>query len=111
MNKKRLFGLKKLTESGLFDHLVSLAGAKVIILFGSFARSDWYRQSDIDIFIYGDDDNFEQGKYELKLNREIQVHNARNRSDLKKMANLLPHIISGIFIKGSISDLGVTISA
>ena len=80
--KKRLFGLKKLTDSGLFSHLSTLEGAKVVILFGSFSRSDWYDNSDIDIFIYGNDDKFEQGKYELKLNREIQTHNAKNNKDL-----------------------------
>lgn len=110
-NKKRFFGLKKLDESGLLDHLCTIKGAKVVIIFGSFSRYDWYEKSDIDIFIYGPDDEFEQGKYELKLNRDIQVHNAKNRKDLKRMSNLLPYIISGNFILGSIQDLGVDISA
>ena len=108
-NKKRLFGLEKLTKSGLLDHLHTLEGAKVVILFGSFSRSDWYGSSDIDIFIYGDDDKFKQGEYELKLNREIQVHNAKDRKDLKSIGKMLPYIISGDFIKGSIQDLGVEI--
>lgn len=110
-NKKRLFALKKLTKSGLLDHLHTLKGAKVVILFGSFSRSDWYDSSDIDIFIYGNDDEFEQGKYELKLDREIQVHNAKNKKDLKRIDKMLPSIISGDFIKGSIQDLGVEINA
>ncbi|MEA2036770.1 MAG: nucleotidyltransferase domain-containing protein [Nanoarchaeota archaeon] len=109
--KKRLFGLKKLTNSGLFNHLFALKGAKVVILFGSFSRSDWYGNSDIDIFIYGNDDEFEQGKYELKLDREIQVHNAKNKKDLKRISKMLPYIISGSFIKGSIQDLGVEVNA
>ena len=108
-NKKRLFGLKKL--SGLIEHLSALEGAKVVILFGSFSRSDWYDSSDIDLFIYGNDDEFEQGKYELQLGREIQVHNARDRKDLKRIDKMLPYIISGDFIKGSIQDLGVKINA
>jgi len=110
-NRKRIFGLKKLNESGLLDHLTTLDGAKVVILFGSFSRSDWYGNSDIDIFIYGSDDEFEQGKYELILNREIQVHNAKNKEDLKRMDKLLPYIISGYFIKGSIQDLKVKVHA
>lgn len=110
-NKKRLFGLKKLNESGLLNHLSTLEGAKVVILFGSFSRSDWYDHSDIDIFIYGNDDSFEQGKYELELHRDIQVHLARDKKDLKRMGKLLPYIISGDFMKGSIQDLGVEINA
>lgn len=110
-NKKRLFGLKKITESGLLDHLSTLKDAKVAILFGSFSRSDWYEHSDIDIFIYGSDDDFEQGKYESALHREIQVRSARNKKDLKRINKLLPYILSGNFIKGSIPDLGVEIIA
>ncbi len=110
-NRKKLFALTKLIESGLLEHLASLPDAKVIIVFGSFARYDWYEGSDIDIFIYGDDEKFEQGKYELKLKRDIQVHTAKNKKDLKKMDKMLPYIITGDFIKGSIEDLGVEVHA
>lgn len=110
-NQKKFFGYKKLMESGLFDHLSSLIDAKVIILFGSFARYDWKKESDIDIFIFGNDKNFEKGKYELKIKRDIQLHNAKNKKDLKKMDKLLPYILSGNFIKGTINDLGVEIHA
>ena len=107
--RKRLFALKKLTESGLLGHLASLQDAKVIILFGSFASYDWHEGSDIDIFIYGNDKDFEHGKYELKLKKEIQVHTAKNKEDLKKIDRMLPYIIAGDFIKGSIENLGVEV--
>lgn len=42
-NKKKLFALTKLYDSGFLNHLSSLKTAKTIILFGSFARSDWYK--------------------------------------------------------------------
>lgn len=110
-NIKRLYALKFLTESGLFNHLAALKKAKVVILFGSFSRYDWYGNSDIDIFIYGDDNEFEAGKYSAKLRRDIQVHSAKDRKDLKRIDKMLPYIISGDFIKGSIEDLGVGINA
>ena len=110
-NKKKLFAQQKLVESGLLDHLASLQKAKVIIIFGSMTRWDWYDDSDIDIFIYGKDDHFEQGKYELKIKRDIQLHHAKSHQDLKSMDKLLPDIISGDFIKGSIEDLEVEIHA
>ena len=109
--RKRLFTLKMLAESGLLNHLASLKEAKVVILFGSFSRSDWYDDSDIDIFIYGNDKDFEQGKYELKLRRDIQVHAAKTRKDLKRIDKMIPYIIMGDFIKGSIEDLGVEVHA
>ncbi len=110
-NQKRLFARKKLFDSGLLDHLSSLSKAKVVIFFGSFSRSDWYEKSDIDIFIYGDDKELNQSKYELKLKRDIQIHRAENKQDIKRIERLLPYILSGEFIKGSIQDLGVEIHA
>ena len=109
--KKRMYAMNLLTDVGLLSHLSALKGAKVVILFGSFSRWDWYKDSDIDIFVYGSDDDFEQGKYELKLNREIQVHNAKDKTDLKRIDRMIPYIIAGDFIKGSIEDLGVKIEA
>src|SRR3989338_5143140 len=41
-NKKKIFALNRLYESGLLNHLYSLKKARTIILFGSFSRSDWY---------------------------------------------------------------------
>lgn len=109
--KKILFARKKMTESGLLSHLASLTEAKAVIVFGSFTRPDWYEGSDIDVFIYGNGGEFKQGTYELKLKREIQVHEARSKEDLKRMGKLLPYILSGNFIKGSIEDLGIEVHA
>lgn len=109
--RKKLYAQQKLASSGLLDHLASLKKAKVVILFGSFSRSDWYKDSDIDIFVYGNDEDFEQGKYELKLHRDIQVHTAKNISELKKMYKMLPYILSGHFVKGYMQELGVEVHA
>ena len=109
--RKRLFTIKLLAESGLLRHLATLKEAKVVILFGSFSRSDWHDESDIDVFIYGDDSEFEAGKFSAKLGRDVQVHTAKDRKDLKRIGKMLPYIIMGDFIKGSIEDLGVDVSA
>ena len=109
-NKKKLYALTKFYESGFLNHLQSLKKAKTVILFGSMARSDWYSESDIDLFIYGDDDDLEIGKYELKLKREIQLFNAKNKNNLEKMGKgLIQNIIQGNLIKGNLDFLGVNI--
>ena len=100
-----------LTESGLLNQLSTLKGAKVVIIFGSFSSWDWYNHSDIDIFIYGDDSKFNYYKFGFKLNREIQVHTAKDKKDLKRLDKMLPYIIQGDFIKGSMEDLGVEVNA
>jgi len=108
-NRKRLYALELLTKSGLVDHLSGLKGAKAVILFGSFSRADWYEDSDIDIFIYGDDGLFDKGLYERKLMKNIQVFTAKGYKDIERLDKMLPAIVSGDFLKGSFRDLGVNI--
>jgi predicted nucleotidyltransferase len=111
-NKKRIFALKKLYESGLLNHLLSLKDIKTAIIFGSINRWDWYKESDIDIFLYGNDDNFEQGRYEMILGREIQLFNCRNKDGLKKFnKGLMKNIVKGNIIKGNLDFLEVKANA
>ena len=105
VHAKLLFGLQKFHETGLLDHLSSLEKAKTVILFGSFSRGDWYSESDIDIFIYGVEENqpLGLGKFYFKLHREIQIFSGNNDHDLKKIGGpLLRSILKGIRIKGNI---------
>lgn len=111
-NKKRLFALNRLYESGFLNHLHSLKKAKTVILFGSFSRSDWYKNSDIDIFIYGDPEKLKIAEYELKLHRNIQLFICQNREELAKLGDgLIRNIIKGNLIKGSLDFIKVEINA
>ena len=101
--KKRIFGLNHLYESGLLNYLSSLKKVESIILFGSFSRSDWYKKSDIDIFVYGKTKKIPIGKFEQDLHRDIQLFVGSKKQDLIKMGpGLLRSIIKGILIKGDI---------
>lgn len=110
-NLKNTFAFNQLSQSGLFEHIQSLKSVKVSIIFGSFARGDWCKESDLDIFIYGDDSDFEQGKFEKILQRNIQLFSVKDKKGIKKMNKMLPYVLSGDFIKGSVSEMGVTINA
>lgn len=102
-NKKRIFGLEKMHKSGLLNHLLALEKAKAVVIFGSFSRSDWYKESDIDIFIYGETAGLDLGKYQTKLHHEIQLFTGKREADLKKYGpGLLKNIIKGFNIKGDI---------
>ena len=84
----------------------------LVILFGSFSRSDWYDSSDIDLFIYGDAEGLKIAPYELKLGREIQLFSCENKAELNKMGPaLLKNIIKGELIKGDLDFLEVKLSA
>jgi predicted nucleotidyltransferase len=111
-NRKRLYILTKFYKTGFLNHLQELPKAKTIILFGSMVRSDWYKDSDIDLFIYGSDEMLEQAKFERKLSREIQVFTAKNSCDLKKFKPaLLTNIAQGYIVKGQLDFATVTVNA
>jgi len=111
-NRKKLFALDKLYASGLLNHLNSLQKAKAVILFGSFMRSDWYKESDIDLFIYGDPEGLKISQYERKLGRDIQLFICRSKKELPDMGEgLLRNIIKGNLIKGDIDFVKVGINA
>ncbi|MDO8740598.1 MAG: nucleotidyltransferase domain-containing protein [Candidatus Woesearchaeota archaeon] len=111
-NRKKLFALNKLYDSGFLNHLSSLRKAKTVILFGSFARSDWYKNSDIDLFIYGDPEGLKIGNYEMKLSRNIQLFICHNQQELHKFGlGLIRNIIKGNLIKGDMDFVKVGINA
>ena len=96
-----MYAQQKLYESGLLTHLSALKKAKTVILFGSYARSDWNKESDIDIFIYGEPEGLKISPYEHKLKKTIQVFLCKEKKELKKFGEgLLTNIIKGIPILG-----------
>lgn len=103
---KRIHMLEKLHESGLIPKLLSLKTAKTIIFFGSIIKGDWYKDSDIDVFVFGDISDFDKKLYESKLNKKIELHIFHNRDEIKKVkTGLINNIINGYIIKGRIQDI------
>lgn len=111
-NKKKIFALNKLYDSGFLNHLYSLKKAKTVILFGSFSRSDWHKDSDIDVFIYGNEKGLKIIDYELNLHRNIQLFICKDNNELKKLGKgLIKNIIKGNIIKGDIDFIKVDLNA
>lgn len=111
--EKKIYGLKLLEKSGLFEHLNSLKDVKTAILFGSFARGDWNKSSDVDLFVYGKVKNFKKGKIESKIKREIQLFSYEDAANIRKELDpkLIPNIIKGFNIKGGLEPFEVSINA
>jgi predicted nucleotidyltransferase len=106
--KKRLFILNEMSKSGFLQHLTALPNANTVIIFGSMGRWDWYTESDIDLFIYGDSKGLELGKYQFKLHREIQVFTAKTKKDFEKFGpGLLRNILEGYRVKGTLNFIEV----
>jgi predicted nucleotidyltransferase len=111
-NRKMIYALEQLHKTGLLNHLSSLKKAKAVILFGSFSRSDWNQDSDIDIFIYGEPDGLKIAPYELKLHRDLELFICKNNDELKTYnEGLLKNIIRGHLIKGNLDFIQVKTDA
>jgi predicted nucleotidyltransferase len=102
---KRVYALEQLHKSGLIPKLLSVKTAKTIILFGSIVKGDWYKDSDIDIFIFGDIADFNKNLYEPKLHKKIEIHIFKNKKEIKEIkTGLIKNIVNGYIIKGQIQD-------
>jgi len=102
---KRLYALEQLHKSGLITKLLSLNKAKTVIIFGSTIKGDWYKGSDIDIFVFGDISDFDKKAYELKLNKDIELHLFHNKEEINGIkTGLIKNIINGYVLKGQIQD-------
>lgn len=109
--RKRLFTLKRFYETGFLNHLQQ-CNADTVIIFGSFARTDWHDKSDIDLFVLGKADNLNVRQYEKKLKREIQLFHFNKPEEMSKLSpGLLPYIAAGDIIKGDLSFLKVELNA
>lgn len=110
-NKKKLYSMQKLYETGLMMKLQHLKDAKAVVIFGSFARSDWNTQSDVDVFVLGNPEDLRFGTLWDGLGfqgkaREIQVHSFKSVRDTRKIhSGLMRNVVKGYFIKGNIFDI------
>ena len=111
--EKRFSGLNLLEKAGLFEHINTIKEIKTAILFGSFARGDWNKSSDIDLFLYGDDAEFSKVRFEKILKREIQVFSFNDAKEIKKELDpkLLPNIAKGFNIKSNLEPFEVILNA
>ncbi|MEK6868402.1 MAG: nucleotidyltransferase domain-containing protein [Nanoarchaeota archaeon] len=105
-SRKRVYAIEQLWKSGFLSHVLSLKNTKIVTIFGSFVTSDWYSQSDIDLFIYGDASAFDQSYYRKKLHRQIQLFVCKTQEDIKKIPKpLLLNMMKGYTIKGTGTEI------
>ena len=96
-NKKKIYALNRLFESGLLNRLQSLKHAKTVVIFGSFAQGDWHTQSDIDVFVYGDPGQLKFGA--RAMGREVEVHTCKNKKEINEIrSGLMKNVIKGYFV-------------
>ncbi|MBI2133466.1 nucleotidyltransferase domain-containing protein [Candidatus Woesearchaeota archaeon] len=109
-NKKKIYAIEKMYQTGLLSKLQGLK-ARTVIVFGSFARSDWNTQSDIDVFVLGDPEDLKYGIAWSGLGmdgkaREVEVHCFSSEEDMRSIqTGLMNNVVKGYFVKGNIHDV------
>jgi len=97
---QRAYYLEKLEN--LLGFLEKEFIAPMIILFGSLAKAEARRNSDIDLAIFSPSKkNVDLKQYEKKLGRNIQLLTFKDRETLENNIDLLNSILNGIILRGS----------
>ena len=95
---KRIWIVEKIYRSGLVSFLEENTYPETIILFGSIAKGEYVKESDIDIFLLAGEKKLELKKFERKLKKKINLLFKDKFSDLSK--ELSNNIINGYKLSG-----------
>jgi predicted nucleotidyltransferase len=104
-DSKLFYNIKKIRESGILVYLdEQLNNPQAIVLFGSFAKSENIKRSDIDLFIVTTvKKEMNLKEFEKKLGHEIQLF-LHSNEEIEKMKQkkepLLNSIINGFVLEG-----------
>ncbi len=90
--------LEELYESGLVDLLRDKCGADAIFLFGSCSRGEEIGESDIDLFVQGEEVGIDLSQFEERLGREIRLLFAESLDRFP--AELRNNILNGVRLDG-----------
>ena len=95
---KKIDNILKIKESGLLEFLENKLMPDAIILFGSAAKGEDLKESDIDLFVLAEEKKLDLQKYEKLLGRKINILAEDSFSKLSK--ELRNNIINGIILYG-----------
>lgn len=95
---KKIDLVYRLREIGLIKDLKDFFMPDCIVLFGSCVRGEDAEFSDIDIYLKAEEDEIELIKYEVNLNRTIELHTNPDFHEYPK--ELRNNILNGIMLDG-----------
>ena len=97
---KKINFLEKVYRSGLVGYLEDKFYPKCVILFGSFSKGEYNKQSDIDVFIQATEKEYELKKFERKLKHAVNLFFEEEISKLS--SELFNNVINGTKLSGYI---------
>lgn len=97
---KKLNFLERVYQAGLIECLEEKFHPRCIILFGSFAKGEYHKKSDIDIFVQAKEKGYKLDRFEKKLKHTINLFFEENLNRLSK--ELFNNVVNGIKLSGYI---------
>jgi predicted nucleotidyltransferase len=108
-SEKRLWNLARILRSSLLPYLDDELRYPTVILFGSVARGENSKESDVDLFIITETKReLDLSRFRALFNAEIQtfVHTKREFAQLKRTSpELINNVINGIVLRGYLEVL------
>jgi len=108
LNKQK-YNLEKIYKTQIIDYLNDELAYPTVVLFGSYAKAENHKNSDIDLFIISDEKKkLNLYKFEKMLRAEIQVflHTKNEFTKLKKNSKeLINNVINGYVLSGFLEVL------
>lgn len=95
---KKYHAIKNMIKSGLLDHIEKETNPRCIILFGSFSKVEYDKNSDVDLFVQAKDQRIDLSKFEKKLNHKINILFETEINSIS--SELLNNIINGTKLRG-----------
>ena len=95
---KKLSNLDSIETSDLVEYIKNNCIPDCIVLFGSYARGEDNKKSDIDLYVQSKEKSILMAKYEKILKRKIQLHFKEDFDKYPK--ELKNNIINGILLSG-----------
>ncbi|MBN1377461.1 nucleotidyltransferase domain-containing protein [Candidatus Woesearchaeota archaeon] len=94
--KKQFYNIRKIYESKVIEFLNDKLNYPIIILFGSYAKAENHKDSDIDLFVIcTEKKELKLEKYESVLNAEIQLF-LHTQEEFKKLQKKSPELINNV---------------
>ncbi len=92
--------IREIIKSKVLDYIEEETNPRCIILFGSYAKAEYDKNSDIDLFVQAPETKIAPTKYEKKLGHKINV---LFEPELEKLSKeLLNNIVNGVKLRGFI---------
>ncbi len=98
--KKKIHFLEKLHACGLVGYVEDIFHPTCIVLFGSFSKGEYHKDSDIDLFVQAAKRSYDATAFEKKLRHPVNLFFEENLNALSP--ELFNNIINGIKLTGYI---------